>query len=125
MLESDLLKIMFAVTNGTLADCEVRFADKSAACVIMASKGYPVAYEKGFEINIPSDITESVYVAGAVKRDGKLLTSGGRVLGVTATADTLEEAVDAAYEKVGRIAFENAYYRKDIGAKALKYKESR
>lgn len=125
LLESDLLKIMFAVTNGTLADCEVRFADKSAACVIMASKGYPVAYEKGFEINIPSDITESVYVAGAVKRDGKLLTSGGRVLGVTATADTLEEAVDAAYEKVGRIAFENAYYRKDIGAKALKYKESR
>ncbi len=125
LLESDLLKIMFAVTNGTLADCEVRFADKSAACVIMASKGYPVAYEKGFEINIPSDITESVYVAGAVKKEGKLLTSGGRVLGVTATADTLEEAVDAAYEKVGRIAFENAYYRKDIGAKALKYKESR
>ena len=125
LLESDLLKIMFAVTNGTLADCEVRFAYKSAACVIMASKGYPVAYEKGFEINIPSDITESVYVAGAVKKEGKLLTSGGRVLGVTATADTLEEAVDAAYEKVGRIAFENAYYRKDIGAKALKYKESR
>lgn len=125
LLESDLLKIMFAVTNGTLADCEVRFADKSAACVIMASKGYPVAYEKGFEINIPSDITESVYVAGAVKKEGKLLTSGGRVLGVTATADTLEKAVDAAYEKVGRIAFENAYYRKDIGAKALKYKESR
>lgn len=125
LLESDLLKIMFAVTNGILADCEVRFADKSAACVIMASKGYPVAYEKGFEINIPSDITESVYVAGAVKKEGKLLTSGGRVLGVTATADTLEEAVDAAYEKVGRIAFENAYYRKDIGAKALKYKESR
>ena len=125
LLESDLLKIMFAVTNGTLADCEVRFADKSAACVIMASKGYPVAYEKGFEINIPSDITESVYVAGAVKKEGKLLTSGGRVLGVTATADTLEDAVDAAYEKVGRIAFENAYYRKDIGAKALKYKESR
>ena len=60
-----------------------------------------------------------------MKKEGKLLTSGGRVLGVTATADTLEEAVDAAYEKVGRIAFENAYYRKDIGAKALKYKESR
>lgn len=125
LLESDLLKIMTAVTNGTLADCEVRFSNKSAACVIMASKGYPVKYEKGYEINIPSDLRESVYVAGAEKRDGKMITNGGRVLGVTATADTLKEAVAAAYEKVGRISFKNAYYRKDIGAKALKFKESR
>lgn len=125
LLESDLLKIMTAVTNGTLEDCEVRFSNKSAACVIMASKGYPVKYEKGYEINIPSDLTESVYVAGAEKRDGKMITNGGRVLGVTATADTLKEAVAAAYEKVGRISFKNAYYRKDIGAKALKFKESR
>ena len=125
LLESDLLKIMTAVTNGTLADCEVWFSNKSAACVIMASKGYPVKYEKGYEINIPSDLTESVYVAGAEKRDGKMITNGGRVLGVTATADTLKEAVAAAYEKVGRISFKNAYYRKDIGAKALKFKESR
>lgn len=125
LLESDLLKIMTAVTNGTLADCEVRFSNKSAACVIMASKGYPVKYEKGYEINIPSDLTESVYVAGAEKRDGKMITNGGRVIGVTATADTLKEAVAAAYEKVGRISFKNAYYRKDIGAKALKFKESR
>ena len=125
LLESDLLKIMTAVTNGTLADCEVRFSNKSAACVIMASKGYPVKYEKGYEISIPSDLTESVYVAGAEKRDGKMITNGGRVIGVTATADTLKEAVAAAYEKVGRISFKNAYYRKDIGAKALKFKESR
>ena len=125
LLESDLLKIMTAVTNGTLADCEVRFSNKSAACVIMASKGYPVKYEKGYEINVPSDLTESVYVAGAEKRDGKMITNGGRVIGVTATADTLKEAVAAAYEKVGRISFKNAYYRKDIGAKALKFKESR
>lgn len=125
LLESDLLKIMTAVTNGTLADCEVRFSNKSAACVIMASKGYPVKYEKGYEINIPSDLTESVYVAGAEKRDGKMITNGGRVIGVTATADTLKEAVAAAYEKVGRISFKNAYYRKDIGAKAMKFKESR
>ena len=89
LLESDLLKIMTAVTNGTLADGEVRFSNKSAACVIMASKGYPVKYEKGYEINIPSDLTESVYVAGAEKRDGKMITNGGRVIGVTATADTL------------------------------------
>ena len=125
LLESDLLKIMTAVTNGTLADCEVRFSNKSAACVIMASKGYPVKYEKGYEISIPSDLRESVYVAGAEKRDGKMITNGGRVIGVTATADTLKEAVAAAYEKVGRISFKNAYYRKDIGAKALKFKESR
>ena len=125
LLESDLLKIMTAVTNGTLADCEVRFSNKSAACVIMASKGYPVKYEKGYEINIPSDLRESVYVAGAEKRDGKMITNGGRVIGVTATAETLKEAVAAAYEKVGRISFKNAYYRKDIGAKALKFKESR
>ena len=125
LLESDLLKIMTAVTNGTLADCEVRFSNKSAACVIIASKGYPVKYEKGYEISIPSDLTESVYVAGAEKRDGKMITNGGRVIGVTATADTLKEAVAAAYEKVGRISFKNAYYRKDIGAKALKFKESR
>lgn len=125
LLESDLLKIMMAVTNGTLADTEVQFRNKSAACVIMASDGYPVKYEKGFEISIPSDISESVYVAGAVKSNGKLLTSGGRVLGVTATANTLKEAVDAAYEKVSRISFKNAYYRKDIGAKSLKVKESK
>lgn len=125
LLESDLLKIMMAVTNGTLADTEVQFSNKSAACVIMASDGYPVKYEKGFEISIPSDISESVYVAGAVKSNGKLLTSGGRVLGVTATANTLKEAVDAAYEKVSRISFKNAYYRKDIGAKSLKVKESK
>lgn len=95
LLESDLLKIMMAVTNGTLAECEVRFGNRSAACVIMASKGYPGKYEKGFEIDIPADMADSVYVAGAEKKNGKLFTSGGRVLGVTATADTLKEAVDA------------------------------
>ena len=125
LLESDLLKIMMAVTSGTLAECEVRFCNRSAACVIMASKGYPGKYEKGFEIGIPADMADSVYIAGAEKKNGKLFTSGGRVLGVTATADTLKEAVDAAYEKVGRIRFENACYRKDIGAKSLKISEGR
>lgn len=125
LLESDLLKIMMAVTSGTLAECEVRFGNRSAACVVMASKGYPGKYEKGFEIGIPADMADSVYVAGAEKKNGKLFTSGGRVLGVTATADTLKEAVDAAYEKVGRIRFENACYRKDIGAKSLKISEGR
>ena len=123
LLESDLFKIMKATTYGTLADCDVRFSSKSAACVIMAAEGYPVKYEKGFEITIPADVSDSVYVAGAVKKDGKLLTSGGRVLGVTATADTLGGAIKAAYGKVEKISFGNAFYRKDIGAKALKAKE--
>ncbi|MBQ9472216.1 MAG: phosphoribosylamine--glycine ligase, partial [Ruminococcus sp.] len=87
--------------------------------VIMASEGYPVAYEKGYEITIPDDIADCVFVAGAAEKDGKLLTSGGRVLGVTAIADSLKEAVDASYGMVKRIHFDNAYYRSDIGKRAL------
>ena len=120
LLESDLLTVMQATTNGTLSECEVRFADKSACCVIMASKGYPEKYESGFEITIPESAKDSVYVAGAKLSDGKLLTAGGRVLGVTATAPTLAEAIGGAYEKVKTIKFDNAFYRSDIGARAMK-----
>ena len=120
LLESDLLTIMQATTNGTLAETEVKFSDKNACCVIMASNGYPLSYEKGFEMHIPEKITDSVYVAGAKLEDGRLLTNGGRVLGVTAVRDTLAEAINAAYEKVKTISFDNAYYRHDIGARALK-----
>lgn len=119
LLESDLLTVMQAVTNEKLGETEVKFKDGSACCVIMASKGYPSAYEKGFEINIPSEVSDSVYVAGAAIKDGKTVTSGGRVLGVTATADTLSEAIKKAYEKTEKISFEGAFYRRDIGAKAL------
>jgi phosphoribosylamine--glycine ligase len=107
------------VSNGTLNKIDVKFSEKSAACVIMASDGYPASYEKGFEITIPEDIKDSVYVAGAAIKDGKLVTSGGRVLGVTSIADTLEDAIKLSYEKVERIKFDNAYYRHDIGKKAL------
>ena len=120
LLESDLLTVMQATTNGTLAETEVKFADKNACCVIMASKGYPTAYEKGFEMTIPENIWNSVYVAGASLKDGKLLTNGGRVLGATAVADTLENAINEAYKMVETIHFDNAYYRHDIGAKAMK-----
>ena len=120
LLESDLLTVMQAVTNETLADTEVKFSDGHACCVVMASKGYPQKYESGFEIDIPAEIADSVYVAGAKLDDGKLKTAGGRVLGVTATADTLEGAINAAYAKVGKISFANAYCRKDIGQRALK-----
>lgn len=121
LLESDLLTVMMAVTNGTLSDCEVRFSNASACCVIMASAGYPTAYKKNFKIDIPSDILGDVYVAGAVldEKSGTLLTNGGRVLGVTAVADELTDAVSAAYANVARIDFEGAYYRRDIGSRAL------
>lgn len=119
LLESDLLAIMQAVTNETLTEEMVRFSDKSAACVIMASEGYPASYEKGFEITIPEEISDHVYVAGAKKEGGKLLTSGGRVLGVTAVSGDLQDAVKEAYRMTEQISFANAYYRHDIGAKAL------
>ena len=120
LLESDLLTVMKAVTNGTLSQTEVKFKDENACCVIMASDGYPVKYEKGYEIKFPEEITDSVYVAGAALKDGRLVTSGGRVLGATAVAATLEEAVKDAYSLVQKIEFENAYYRHDIGQRALK-----
>ena len=119
LLESDLLEIMQATTNGTLSSTEVKFSEKSACCVIMASKGYPVSYEKGFEMTIPEAIENNVYVAGASLKDGVLLTNGGRVLGATAVADDLKTAVENAYALVEQISFENAFYRHDIGAKAL------
>ncbi len=119
LLESDLFEIMKATANGTLSDCEVKFSEGAAACVIMASDGYPEKYESGFEIKMADDVKDSVYVAGAKLSDGKLLTAGGRVLGVTATAPCLKCAISAAYEKVGKVSFDNAFYRKDIGARAL------
>ncbi len=125
LLESDLFEVMQSVTNETLADQEVKFAEKSACCVIMASKGYPEKYENGFEIIIPENIADSVYVAGAKLSDGKLLSAGGRVLGVTAVDDTLKSAIDGAYAKVNTIKFDNAFYRSDIGQRALKATEDR
>ena len=122
LLESDLLTVMKATTNGTLCDCEVKFKDGAAACVVMASSGYPQKYESGFDLVIDKSVEDTVYVAGAKSVEGVLKTAGGRVLGVTATADTLQEALVKAYEKVNYVKFENAYYRKDIGKKALEVK---
>ncbi|MBQ7936142.1 MAG: phosphoribosylamine--glycine ligase [Clostridia bacterium] len=116
LLESDLLTVMMATTNGTLAETEVQFRDAHACCVVMASEGYPGKYETGYELTISTD---NVFVAGAKLENGVLKTAGGRVLGVTAVADTLQNAVDAAYEKVKNVHFENAFYRRDIGKRAL------
>ncbi len=119
LLETDLLTIMQAVESETLADLDIKFSSGAACCVVMASKGYPEHYEKGFEITVDDGINANVFVAGATLKDGKLLTSGGRVLGVTATADDLKSAVQKAYQEVEKVHFDNAFYRKDIGKRAL------
>jgi len=119
LLESDLLTVMQAVTEGRLAEVEVKFKKAASCCVVMASQGYPVSYEKGYEITIPEHLESAVYVAGATRKDGKLLTSGGRVLGVVATAETLPKAIEKAYADVEKVHFDNAFYRRDIGKKAL------
>ena len=122
LLESDLLEIMMATTFGTLNKEMVKFSNGACACVIMASSGYPEKYEKGFEINIRKEVIGSVYVAGATIKGDKLLTSGGRVLGVIGKADCLSDAIKKAYENVKGVSFANAYYRTDIGQKALSVK---
>ena len=119
LLDGDLLEIMMACTNGTLSDIEVKFSKKSACCVIMASNGYPGKYSGGYEITRDADINGEVYIAGAKLEDNKLLTAGGRVLGVVAVGDTLKSAIDAAYENVKKVHFDNAFYRKDIGQRAM------
>ncbi len=122
LLKSDLLTVMQATTNGTLKDTKVEFKEGAAACVVMASNGYPQKYQSGFELKIDSLVENDVYVAGAKLENGCLKTAGGRVLGVTATADSLSQAIKSAYEKVKLVTFENSYYRKDIGAKAMEVK---
>ena len=119
LLESDLLTVMRACTEGRLAETEVKFADKHACCVILASSGYPTAYKKGFEITMTEEAAAHTFVAGAKLDGGKLLTSGGRVTGTTAIAGSLEEAIREAYRLSDGVQFENAYRRSDIGQRAL------
>ena len=124
LLESDLLTVMEATAQGKLAETQVKFSDKSACCVVLASNGYPKKYESGYPITIPADLDAEVFVAGAKLDGGVLKTSGGRVLGVTALGDTLEEAIEKAYAQAANVKFENAYCRRDIGARALQAKEA-
>ncbi len=124
LLKSDLLTVMQATAAGKLKDTPVEWKDGSACCVVVASGGYPVSYKKGYPITLPDEIAPDVYVAGAAEKDGRLVTSGGRVLGVTATGKTLEEAIREAYRKTALVGFENAFYRKDIGARALAAKKN-
>ena len=122
LLESDLLTIMKAVTEEKLSETEVKFSDKSACCVITASKGYPSAYEKGFPITFTDEALEATFVAGAKQENGRLVTWGGRVTGTTAVADSLEEAIKEAYRLSDGVSFEGAYRRSDIGKRALQAK---
>ena len=119
LLESDLLTIMKACTNGTLAETEVKFADKHACCLILASNGYPLSYKKGFELTFTEEAEKATFVAGAKLENGKLVTSGGRVTGTTAIAGSLEEAIKEAYRIAEGVKFENSYCRSDIGQRAL------
>ena len=119
LLKTDLFEIMQAVEDERLSDINVEFYDESACCVVMASNGYPVKYESGFELKIPDDIKDNVYVAGAKLDNGVLKTAGGRVLGAVARANDLKTAIDNAYDMVKRISFDNAYYRHDIGKRAM------
>ncbi len=119
LLKTDLLTVMMAVENGTLASLPVEFSKKHAACVITASKGYPGSYEKGKKITVDGDFGGQLYIAGAKLEGEDLLTSGGRVLGVTAVADSLKEALDIAYRESDKVRFDGAYRRSDIGARAL------
>ena len=123
LLKTDLLTVMQATTSGTLDRLNVEFDTVAACCVILASGGYPTHYEKGKEIVVTDEEKlrgATVYHAGTALKDGRLVTSGGRVLGVTCTAPTLEEAVKKAYDAASGIAFEGVHFRKDIGARALR-----
>ncbi len=120
LLETDLLTIMQAVSEGRLKEVEVKFRREHACCVVLASKGYPQSYEKGFEMTLPETAAdEEIYIAGAKKDGEKLLTNGGRVLGAVARAETLPAAIEKAYALAEKIHFDNAYYRRDIGQRAL------
>ncbi|MBQ7324013.1 MAG: phosphoribosylamine--glycine ligase [Clostridia bacterium] len=121
MLKTDLLEIMEAIVDERLADVQIEWEDGACVCLVLASGGYPEAYEKGKEITIGTlDEGIQLYHAGTAKKEGKLVTSGGRVLGVVAKGATLNEAREKAYANAKKIHFDGMYYRKDIG---IKYQE--
>lgn len=123
LLDGDLVDIFEAVYNGTLADVPIKWKNECCSCVVMASGGYPKSYPKGLEMQGMDDKGQVdgvfVYHAGTKYADGKFYTNGGRVIGVTATGETLQAALDKSYAAVKKISFENAHYRTDIGRRAL------
>ena len=121
-MKSDILDIMEACVDGRLAEVELEFEDNAAVCVVLASDGYPLLYDKGKEVTIKEGFGKDglyLYHAGTKLVDGKVVTTGGRVFGVTATGKDLKEAIARAYKATGLVEFENKYMRTDIGKKAL------
>ena len=119
LMQSGLLEVMLACTEGRLKDADVRFSDKASCCLVKASEGYPEKYESGYEKTVDGELDAELYIAGAKLDGDRLLTAGGRVLGVTAVADTLAEAVEKAYREGEKVRFANQFFRHDIGARAL------
>ena len=121
-LKTDIIDLMLESAEGRLKDRPVELYDQSAVCVVMASGGYPDHYEKGKEIQGLNRLYQDIMVfhAGTKMKNDQIVTDGGRVLGVTAIDDTLEQAIRKVYGAVGRITFDGAYYRRDIGHRALK-----
>ena len=118
-LDSDLSEIMMAITEDRLSEVEIKYTDDAAACVILASGGYPESYEKGKKITGLNDVDDDIVVfhSGTKMQDGKIVTNGGRVLGVCARGKNVEEAANRVYENIDRIKFDKVHYRKDIGRK--------
>jgi len=125
-MKSDIIPVLEATIDGNLSQIKVEWDDRAAVCVVMASEGYPGSYKKGFEINGLEDTSKipgvEVFHAGTVIKDGKIISSGGRVLGVTALEHGIKDAIDLAYRAVKNIHWEGVHYRQDIGRKALDYK---
>ena len=123
-LKTDLLEIMLACTNGTLDKLNIEWYDNAVVCVILASGGYPVSYDKGYEITGLEKISKKeniiVFHSGTAEKNGKIVTSGGRVLGITGIGDTIDEAIKTAYEGVEVINFNKKHFRTDIGKKVYK-----
>lgn len=115
LLESDFINLLESGIDRKLSDIEVKWSNKSACCVVLASGGYPEKYNKGYEITGMDSVDNMVFVAGAKLEDGKLLTNGGRVINVVALGDNLEEARAKAYADAEKVNFEGKYFRKDIG----------
>ena len=118
-MKNDMVEIFEAGIDGTLDQCQLDFMDNAAVCVVLASEGYPVKYEKGYEIKglekFKNQDEYFVFHAGTARRDSKIVTNGGRVLGITALGDDLKTARKKAYSAVDWVEFDNKYYRHDIG----------
>ena len=122
-MKTDIVPVLEAIVAERLDQLSIQWDERPAVCVVMASQGYPGSYQKGLTITGLDEVKPlhnvEVFHAGTALKENQVVTSGGRVLGVTALGNNIEEAIGSAYDAVSRIHWEGAYYRKDIGRKAL------